>query len=141
MQIMRREERCLKFGVQSIWKESNHNTNTFVSKLIHPLKNLTQRVYPTHDNGNAKFKVKATNFRKYLLANNCLELKHMIREICLILKKVENRILNNKINPSNIFILKGNKVCIGEWGYSSFRQQFDIQASKFQSRVHPILKS
>ena len=59
----------------------------------------------------------------------------------MILKKVENRVLNNKINPSNIFVLKGNKVCVGEWGYSSFRDEFDIQSSKFESRIQPILKS
>ena len=40
-----------------------------------------------------------------------------------------------------IFILKGNRVCVGEWGYSSFRQQYQIQDNKFQSRVNPILKS
>ena len=118
---MKREERSLKFGVESIWKESTHNTNIVVSKLISPIKNAVCRLSPTVDNGAAKYKVRNTIYRKYLLANNCQELKHLIRETCLILKKVENRVLNNKINPSNIFVLKGNKVCIGEWGYSSFR--------------------
>lgn len=48
-----------------------------------------------------------------------------------MLKKVEGKILNNKLNPTNIFVEQGGKVSLGEWGYSSFRDQFDIQQSQF----------
>lgn len=96
-----------------------------------PLKNLTCRIQPSFDGGSAKFKVTSTHYRKYLLANGCEELKHVIREICSVLKKVEGKILNNKLNPTNIFVEQGGKVSLGEWGYSSFRDQFDIQQSQF----------
>ena len=39
--------------------------------------------------------------------------------------------MNNKVNSANIFVLKGNRVRIGEWAYSSFRDEFDIQKNKF----------
>lgn len=49
----------MKFGVERIWKESQINANSFVSELIHPLKNLICKLIPNLD-GNVKFKIRST---------------------------------------------------------------------------------
>jgi len=56
------------------------------------------------------------------MANNCQELIFLIKSLCQELLKVDGRVINNKINPSNIFMMKGgDRLALGEWGYSSFR--------------------
>ena len=127
---MKREERVRKNGIEGIWRNSKINSNTFVSDMIQPIKNSICRLI-TSVEGPYKYKVRNSPFRKYLLANECLELKHMIRQICNTLKKIEGRVLNNKVNPANIFVLKGNIIKIGEWAYSSFRDEYNIQQKKF----------
>ena len=75
--------------------------------MTQPIKNSICRIVPNMD-GPFKYKVRSSAFRKYLLSNQCLELKHFIRQICGILKKLKGKVLNNKVNPTNIFIVKGN---------------------------------
>jgi len=55
----------------------------------------------------------------------------MLKELCIELKKVEGKVINNKINPNNIFLVKDYKLCLAEWGYSSFREEFNIRDNKY----------
>lgn len=63
----------------------------------------------------------------------------MLRNICLQLKNIEGKVLNNKINSSNIFLLS-NGAYLGDWGYSSFRDEFLIRENRFEKRLYGILK-
>lgn len=40
---------------------------------------------------------------------------------------MKGKIINNKITPDNLFLNKKYKLCLAEWGYSSFREAFNIQ--------------
>jgi hypothetical protein len=77
---------------------------------------------------------------KKLLSNHSQELIILLRNFCLEMKKIEGKVLNNKINLSNLFIVNASKLVLAEWGHSSFRQEYDIQYNKFESRKDPILK-
>lgn len=85
-------------------------------------------------------KIKPLSLHKRLTANHCQELIILLRQFCFDLKKIQGKVLNNKINPANIFLLKGYRLCLAEWGYSSFREEFDIQAQIFESRKYGILR-
>jgi hypothetical protein len=43
------------------------------------------------------------------------------------MKKTEGKILNNKINTANLFIVKNGNMRLGEWGFASFREKHLIQ--------------
>ena len=47
--------------------------------------------------------------------------------------KLQGKVINNKLNLANLF-LKDDRLVIAEWGHSSFRETFDIQLNKFESR-------
>jgi hypothetical protein len=44
--------------------------------------------------------------------------------------KLKGKVINNKVNLTNLFI-KDDKLVLAEWGHSSFRETFDIQLSTF----------
>ena len=64
----------------------------------------------------------------------------LLRELCIDLKKVEGKVYNNKINPANLFLMNRERLCLAEWGYSSFREEFDCQTNQFESRTYGILR-
>ena len=45
--------------------------------------------------------------------------------------KFEGKIINNKINTSNIYLTKDENLRLGEWGFSSFREAHVIQNMQF----------
>ena len=47
--------------------------------------------------------------------------------------------LNNKINPSNLF-LRSSGMQLAEWGYASFRDEFIIRENRFEKRRYGVLK-
>jgi serine/threonine protein kinase len=85
-------------------------------------------------------KVRPKPYFKRLAADGFQELRALLRGLCLDLKAVQGKVINNKIYPDNLFLTKNYKLCLAEWGYSSFREAFNIQTNSFESRVEPILR-
>jgi serine/threonine protein kinase len=63
----------------------------------------------------------------------------LLRNLCIELKGVEGKVLNNKINPSNLF-LRSDGLHLAEWGYASFRDEFTIRENRFEKRRYGVLK-
>ena len=47
--------------------------------------------------------------------------------------------LNNKINPANLF-LRSSGLHLAEWGYASFREEFNIREGHFEKRRYGVLR-
>lgn len=80
-------------------------------------------------------------YYKKLLANNCEELRRVIIDLCEQLRKIEGKLVNNKLNTANLFIGKNENLRLGEWGFGSFRETHLIQGIDFENRLDPIFKS
>ena len=67
-ELMKREERARKFGVEGIWDESKLNSNTFMSEMVQPIKNSICKLISSVEGPN-KYKVRNSAYRRYLLCN------------------------------------------------------------------------
>jgi hypothetical protein len=127
--FMEREVRMKNYGISSLWRESKYNHRSFAISLRPPIKDQLMRILPDEANPTQlKIKQKALHVR--LLANHCQELSLLLRNLCLELKKVDGRVLNNKVNPANLF-LRSTGLHLAEWAYSSFREEFTIREGRF----------
>ena len=80
---------------------------------------------------NKFYTLKPKNYHKKLMANGCEELKRVLRDFCLAMKRVDGRLVNNKVNTGNIFVVKNDNWRLGEWGFASFRESHLIQGLEF----------
>ena len=127
------------FNLPSIWYESKRSPFVYEMKIQSPLKDQLCKIGCDPANP-LNLRVRPKALFKRLSANGFQELKALLRLFCQDLKKIEGKIINNKVTTENIFITKDYKLCLAEWGYASFRDAFNIQKSTFESRTNPILR-
>lgn len=63
----------------------------------------------------------------------------LFRQLMKDLVRTESKVINNKINLSNLFLVNG-RVVVGDWEYAAFKKGSEIQGNYFEARVEPILK-
>ena len=111
---------------------------SLIIPYLFPLKDYLFKLLP-HPTSPDYSIVQPKQFYYRMTANHCQELFLLFREFVKDLHKVSQKVLNNKINLSNLFYING-KLCLGEWEYSAFKESNQIQGNHFESRVEPILK-
>ena len=130
-------------NLPSFWHESTQNPYTFEARLQSPLKEeLCKMSYESNANPqrDQMMRVCPKPLFKRMAANGFQELRALLRGLCRDLKTIEGNVINNKVTPENIFLNKDYRLCLGEWGYSSFRDCFNTQTTTFESRVEPFLR-
>lgn len=127
--VMEREIKMKQYLPYTFWKESKYNPYSFSAPLTQPLKDSILRLMPD-ETAPGHLKIKAKPLHTQLLANNCQEAAALLRSLCQQLLQFQGKVLNNKINPSNLFLFPEG-IRIAEWGYSSFREEYDIRQSHF----------
>lgn len=139
-EILMREIRAQVMGAESVWREYRFDGRCLVSSSQKSLKDLIVRVRRVDTEG--KFlSLTPKKYHRKLAANNCEELKRLLREFCEFMSQFEGRLLNNKLTLSNLYPTSGDKWRLGEWGFACFRETHTIQQLQFQNRLDPVIKS
>lgn len=76
-----------------------------------PLKSQLCKIF--RDDINPKnIRIRPKALYKRIAADGFQELRSLLRSFCQDLKKIEGKVINNKVNPDNIFLTKEYKLCL-----------------------------
>ena len=133
-EILNREMRAIRLDLSTIWQEYRYDSTALISAPVRPIKDLLFKAKRV-DLDAKYYTLKTKPYQRKFVASRCEELVRVVRELCEFMKKWEGKVLNNKVNTSNLFIAKNENLRLGEWGFASFKETHMIQNMEFHNRV------
>ena len=138
--ILIREKKAQQLGVESVWMEYKYDQRAMVKGPSCSLKDMLYKAKRI-DLESKFFTLKPQKYHRKLTSNSCEELMRVLVDFCEGMKAIKGRVINNKINTGNLYMVKNENWRLGEWGFASFRESHLIQGMEFENRLEPILKT